>query len=196
MRGVVFRKPDGTPISSFALLSRIDKQARATCPHCGQSWDVFASPDQMAILGLVNTRRTAVPGGYDDHDFDNRSNRRIPMNAPLRLSRYRLERLEVQWEAAKTTGVAGRFSRPPAEIALKIEQSLKTSLAMTTESGQALEQTVNAEIPPGRRLIVRVHWKQIWEEGDLKVRLPDGTVAEVPYRAAVEKIPSIQYLEG
>jgi len=40
-----YSKPDGTPIPAWRIaclgIYLIDKLARATCPHCGQSWFVF-----------------------------------------------------------------------------------------------------------------------------------------------------------
>jgi hypothetical protein len=197
MTRVVIRKPDGTPYPLLTLYSQMDKQASATCPHCSQSWDVFASSDtgQIEILGLVNTRRTAAPLGFDDHVRDNRSSG-IPMSAPFKVSHRWVRKLEVQWEAAKTVSTAGRFSSSGAGVERKVEQSLKATLWKSEESEQLAEDTVDAPVPPHRRLTVRVHWKEIWQEGDLRVRLPDRTVAEIPYRAAVGLVPDIENIEG
>ncbi len=194
---VRFSKPDGTPYPLFTRYPRMDRQARATCPHCGQSWNVFASADtgEIAILGLVNTRRTAAPLGFDDHVRDNRSSG-IPMSAPFKVSHRWVRKLEVQWEAAKTVSTASRFSSSGAGVERKVEQSLKASLWKSEESEQLAEDTVDAPVPPHRRLTVRVHWKEIWQEGDLRVQLPDGTVAEIPYRAAVGLVPDIENIEG
>ena len=118
------------------------------------------------------------------------------MSAPFKVSHRWVRKLEVQWEAAKTVSTARRFSSSGAEVERKVEQSLKASLWKSEESEQLAEDNVDAPVPPHRRLTVRVHWKEIWQEGDLRVRLPDGTVTEIPYRAAVGLVPDIENIEG
>jgi hypothetical protein len=79
----------------------------------------------------------------------------------------------------------------------KVEQSLKTTLMISTESERLIENTLEIMVPPRLRLTVLLHWKQAWEEGEVEVQLPDGTLAEIPYRAAIE-IPRFdqQNIEG
>jgi len=82
------------------------------------------------------------------------------------------------------------------EIERAIEQSLRSSLSLSAEIEQILEQTLEVMVPPGARLTVRLHRKQIWQEGDARVRLADGTVAEIPYRVAVEVMFDQENIEG
>ena len=166
-----------------------------TCDKCHGMWPVFKGTDQIEILGLANTRRTADWVGDDDYVQDNRSSG-IPMSTAIKISRRWLQRLEVQWGATKTTSTAGKFSFSGAGIEQKVEQSLKTSLSMSEESERLLKQTVDVMVPPRRLLTVRLHWKQIWQEGDLRCRLPDGTLAEIPYRAAIEMRFDQENIEG
>lgn len=161
------------------------EDSRFTCNQCHGVWPVFSNTGQVAILGRTNIRQTVDRLGTEDHVYDNRSSG-IPMPATLKISRRWSQRLEVQWAAAKIASMAGRLSSGGAEIGRTVEQSLKTSLLMSAESEQLLEQTVDVTVPPHRRLTVLLHWKQIWQEGDLRVQLPDGTIAEIPYRATVE----------
>lgn len=155
------------------------------CTRCHGAWPVFLGADQVTILDLVNTRRTAVSLGFDDYIRDNRSSR-VPMSATIEVSRRWLQRLELRWEAAKTESTTGKFTRYGADIERKVEQSLTTSLSISEESEQLLKQTVNVMVPARRRLTVRLHWKQIWQEGDLRIQLLGRTISEIPYRAAVE----------
>lgn len=171
------------------------EDSRFTCNTCHGTWPIFSDTGQITILGLVNPRRTAASLGFDDYARDNRSSK-VPMSAAIEISRRWLQRLEVQWEAAKTTSTAGSFSRYGANIEQKVERSLRTSLAMSEESEQLLKQTINVTVPPRRRLTVRLHWKQIWQEGELRVRLPDGTISEIPYRAAVEMVFDQENIQG
>jgi hypothetical protein len=161
------------------------EDSRFVCTKCQGTWPVFLGADQITILGLVNTRRTAVSLGFDDYIRDNRSSR-VPISATIEISRRWLQRLELRWEAAETKGTTGKFVRYGADIERRVEQSLRTSLSMSEESEQLLKQTVNLTVPPGSRLTVRLHWKQVWQEGDLRVQLLDKTISEIPYRAAVE----------
>jgi hypothetical protein len=78
------------------------------------------------------------------------------------------------------------------EIERAIEQSLRSSLSLSAE----IEQILEVMVPPGARLTVRLHRKQIWQEGDARVRLADGTVAEIPYRVAVEVMFDQENIEG
>jgi hypothetical protein len=31
-----------------------------------------------------------------------------------------------------------------------------------------------------------MHWKQIWQEGEIAVQFSDGATVQIPYRAAVD----------
>jgi hypothetical protein len=66
----------------------------------------------------------------------------------------------------------------------------RSSLSLSAE----IEQILEVMVPPGARLTVRLHWKQIWQEGDVRVRLADGTA--IPYRVAVEVMFDQENIEG
>lgn len=148
---------------------------------------MFSDTGQIVILDTVNTGRTAVSLGSDDYVRDNRSSR-VPMSTTIEISRRWLQRVEVQLEASRTTSTTSRFSSSSYSTAIerKLELSLRTSLSMSEESEQLLRQTVDVTVPPHSRLTVRLHWKQIWQEGYLRARFVGGTISEIPYRAAVE----------
>jgi hypothetical protein len=169
------------------------------CNKCAGSWPVFSDMGQIVILGSMNTRRTFTPMGDVDYERNNRQSS-IPMTSTIRVSRRWLQRLEVDWEKSGTTSTAGKASLSSKyagiDIERKVEQSLKSSLSLSAETEQLTEQSLEVTVPAHRRLIVRLHWKQIWEEGDLGVRLPDGTSAQIPYRAAVDVAFDQENIEG
>jgi hypothetical protein len=68
----------------------------------------------------------------------------------------------------------------------------RSSLSLSAE----IEQILEVMVPPGARLTGRLHWKQIWQEGDVRVRLADGTAAGIPYRVAVEVMFDQENIEG
>jgi hypothetical protein len=122
------------------------------------------------------------------------------MSTSIKVARRWQQRLEVDSEATRSRSTAGKaglaVSLARLEIERAIEQSLRSSLSLAAEIEQILEQTLEVTVPPGARLTVRLHWKQIWQEGDVRVRLADGTVAEIPYRVAVEVTFDQENIEG
>jgi hypothetical protein len=196
----------GAHVNSYKVLTgsgfRVTKfreDSSFSCDKCGGNWPVFSDTGQIVILNAIDTRRTATPMGYDDYARDNRSSS-IPMNSTIKVSRRWLQRLEVDWEESRTTSTTGKVNllSQYASVGLerKVEQSLKSSLSLVTEAEQLTEQSVEVVVPAHRRLTVRLNWKQIWQEGRLEVRLPDGTSAEIAYRAAVDVTFDQENIEG
>jgi hypothetical protein len=179
-------------------LSRIPKvtayreDSSFRCDQCNESWKVFyrAEPtDDVVALGLTTTQRSSVSMGYDDSVRDNRTGTES-MIATVRVSRRWQQKVEVLWEETKTRSATARVNLSlkyaGTEVEGKIEQSLKSSLSLSSETEQVLEQTLQVTVPAHRKITIRLHWKQIWQEGQITVRFSDGTTAQIPYRAAVD----------
>jgi hypothetical protein len=160
---------------------------------------VFSDFGQIVILGQSGRQRKAVSIGFDDYTRDNSSSS-IEMTSTISISRRWLQKLEFHWEKAVTRSTSGNLhfssKNVSAQVDQKLETSLRSTLGISSEVEQRLEQTVQVIIPAGRRLTVRLHWKEIWEEGNVEARLPDGTHIDVPYRAAVDIAFDQENVEG
>jgi hypothetical protein len=162
------------------------------CGQCNGNWKVISdadNSDHVVILGLTNARRSSVSMGYDDSIRDNRTGTEN-MVATIRVSRRWLQKVEVLWEEAQIKSTTERLTLSAkyagTGIEQKIEQSLKSSLSLSSETEQVLEQTLQIPIPAHSQITVRIHWKQIWQEGQITAQFSDGTTAEIPYCAAVD----------
>jgi hypothetical protein len=195
-------------------VTHLRRDSAFQCGQCDGRWPVFADAEQgtaeavsmadpgsgqVVILGQVEARRTVTSLGDTDYVKDNRSSS-IPMPAAIKISRRWQQRIEVDSANTQSRSTAGRaglaISLAGLEVERTIERSLRDSLSLSAETEQIVEQTLEVTVPPGARLTVRLHWKQIWQEGDVRVRLADGTVAEIPYRAAVEVTFDQENIEG
>lgn len=160
---------------------------------------MFSDVGQIVILGQSGRQRKAVSIGFDDYTRDNSSSS-IEMTSTIRISRRWLQKLEFHWEKAVTRSTTGSIHLSSkyvgSQVEQKLEKSLRSTLGISSEVEQLLEQTVEVVIPAGRRLTVRLHWKEIWQEGNIEARLPDGTHIDVPYRAAVDIAFDQENIEG
>jgi hypothetical protein len=181
----------------FATAFREDSAFK--CERCGGVWPVFTGVGQITVMGQAETRRSATPLGDDDYTRDNRQSG-IPMTSTIKVSRRWTQKVELRWEESSTKSTVGRVNLSSkyagSQLERKIEQSLRSALSLSSETEQLLEQSVEVTIPARRRLTVRLHWKQIWQEGTIEVQLPDATQLNLPYRAAVDITFDQDNIEG
>jgi hypothetical protein len=178
---------------------RLRTDSLLKCNKCGGTWPVFSDASSVAIVSSVNTRRIATPIGFDDYVRDNLGSS-IPMTSTIKISRRWLQRLEIDWERTTTMGNAVKAGLPAkyggVGIESKIEQSLKSALSLSTETEQLMEQGIEVVVPAHSRVIVRLNWKQIWQEGEMEIRLPDEALAKIPYRVSVDIAFDQENIEG
>ena len=179
----VFRMPKATTFREDSSFS---------CSQCNGNWKVFYrnnGANHVVILGLTNARRSSVSMGSDNYIRDNRLGTES-MIATVKVSRRWLQKVEILWEEAKANSTTGRLKLSSkyagTEVEQQIQRSLKSSLSLSSETEQALEQTLQIPIPAHSQVTIRLKWKQIWQEGQINAELSDGTSAQIPYRAAVD----------
>jgi hypothetical protein len=178
----------------FPKVTAFREDSSFRCDKCKGNWAVFyrtaqVVPGQLAVLGVTADRRSSVSMGYDDSIRDNRTGTES-MIATVKVSRRWLQKVEIHWEEAKTKSTTGRanvsFKYAGTDVEREVSQSLASSLSLSSETEQVLEQTLQVTVPAHNRVTIRLNWKQIWQEGQITVQFPDGTTAQIPYRAAVD----------
>jgi hypothetical protein len=185
----VLLSPNGRAVLSLPKITEFREDSSFKCAQCNGEWTVFIHDTSVVVIGLTNIRRTAVSMGHDDSVRDNRTGTET-MIATIKVTRRWLQKVEISWEEAKATSTTERiqlsFKYAGTEVEHRIEQSLKSNLSLSSETEQVLEQTLQVPIPARSRLTIRMHWKQIWQEGEIAVQFSDGATVQIPYRAAVD----------
>jgi hypothetical protein len=161
------------------------------CLKCNKEWTVFVhgSNNKVEAVDVTYARRTPVALGYDDYIRDNHTGTETMM-ASITVFRSSSQKFEISWEEARTIGTTkdvrlmSRYAG--SEVQRKVEDELKSHLSGSSETRQGVEQILQVPIPAYSRLNIRLHWKQIWQEGQIVVQFADGTTVQIPYRSPVD----------
>ena len=70
-------------------------------------------------------------------------------------------------------------------VKAKIEQEVKNYYSIKGEQSQSYSQKTDYEVPPYRKLKIKIKWKRHWQHGVIRVFLADNSRIEIPYKVIV-----------
>lgn len=181
-------KPDGTRHPIVLWWSQYDKQARATCPRCHQSWNILASaqtPAALAVDQIVETARTEEPIGTELRKIDNSSTSTSSVRR-LRATRRWAQKCDIQIERASTT--TGGFKLRLGylmQYESAIEAAVKRNYAIGSEEEQTFEEEIELTVPPRTMVELRLRWKRLWQEGYVILTDHRARTVNIPFRTVV-----------
>jgi hypothetical protein len=171
------------------------------CDVCDDRWPVFIQRE-LKILDYRVTGLIETPIGTEERRLDwTRS--KTDSTRTLTFTREWVDCVEVGWEQltsrdqSRSAGVKG--SHRPLEINVGIQQriteSLKETHSVKLQTKVATTQAVEYKLPAGKITVIRIFWKQVWEEHECRVRLPgNDEIVPIPYRVAT-KVASDEAVE-
>jgi hypothetical protein len=181
-------KPDGTRHPTVLLWFQYDKQARATCPRCHQSWNVLATaqtPDAVAVDQIVETARTEELIGDELRNIDNSSTSTSSLRR-LRATRRWAQKCDIQIErvSATTNGLTFRLG-DLGQYESTIKAAVKRNYAIGTEDEQTFEEEIELTVPPHTMVQLRLRWKRLWQEGYVVLIDQDARTVNIPFRTVI-----------
>lgn len=178
-------------IPRFRLDSMIE------CSACGERWPVFyRRPVDVQIIREVSRRRFMTDLGTVEQTVDN-SQGLVENKQTLGFEREWTHRMQWSWDRASAISATATVSAKAtvhgvgvsADAQRRIEESVKSQLAFSSETKKTTRQTIDVVVPPRTVARVVLTWRQVWEEVECDVRWgADGTVVRVPYQLAIDVI--------
>jgi hypothetical protein len=141
------------------------------------------------VLACKETSQRSVPIGVTTQIYDNRASF-VGISPSLAARKTWRQKVEVDLEKLSTQ--SGKFtaglSHGPirGSFELGIQKAIKEAYTRSEEIERNYEQTLNFDVPAGVKLTVLLKWKQIWQDGLIKLALTDGQVVDVPFSIALE----------
>jgi hypothetical protein len=141
------------------------------------------------VLACQETNQRTVPIGITTHVYDNRASS-IGISPSLLARKTWRQKVEVNLEKLDTQSqkAAAGLSEGPVKASFEqaIKKSIRQAYTRSNETERTYEQTLNFNVPAGKRLTVLLKWKQIWQDGLIKLALTDRQVVNVPFSIALE----------
>jgi hypothetical protein len=136
------------------------------------------------VMEVTETRRIEESLGEDVRLIDNRASP-APVTRTLKASR--------EWTRTLTLGgshrqtVHGDVTASLLWLSAKgsIEAELQRTLSLAIGSTHLFEEEISVTVPERAAVRIVLSWKRIWQRGEARVLLPDGSVHIVPYQVVV-----------
>jgi hypothetical protein len=143
---------------------------------------IVAAPE---IVGIVETARSEQSLGSDERTIDN-SDSDTTVTRTIRATKRWTQRCDVEIEKTRVNGQS--IDLNVAELASlrgTMEETLRTSYAISAEVEQTFEEEVTLTVPPRTSLQVTMNWKRIVQEGYVRLRDSEKRMIDVPFEIAV-----------
>jgi hypothetical protein len=184
---------DGTPIKGFRNYwkqRRTAGQIRATCPRCGQSWNVIASAEPSvpvsSVQQIVETVRTEELIGDELRKIDNSATSTSSLRR-LRATRRWAKKYDVQIERASTTTEGFELAlHDLAGYKTTVEAAIRRNYSIGAEEEQIFEEEIEITVPSHTMVQLRLRWKRLWQEGYVVLKEERGGQAvSIPFRTVI-----------
>jgi hypothetical protein len=179
------------------------------CKYCGKSWSVLKleAPRSTALqgIGLIKrapqpvtvdlsnsrivrireTTRKEEPAGEESYDFG-QSGTTASAVETIGLSHTTEWAVTIDTARARTTGGNAELRLVGvASVRGNIDATLTKKYSATWRQSISRQQSTAVTIPAGKRVRVTVRWKRIWQEGEVDLRTPTGTIVTLPFRVTI-----------
>ncbi|WP_160311183.1 hypothetical protein [Streptacidiphilus anmyonensis] len=136
------------------------------------------------VLGVTETKRIEEWLGEDVRLIDNSASP-APVTRSLKASREWTRTLTLGASHSQT--VSGEVNANLLWLSAKgsIEAELQRTLTHSIGSTHLFEEEISVTVPERAAVRIVLGWKRIWQCGEARVLLPEGSVHIVPYRVVV-----------
>jgi hypothetical protein len=193
IRGAVqYRLPDGSEISAGQNMGLLPKDAVAECRSCSMRWPVFRggtaalTPAGDASVETIETERSVEPHHSDPLELDNLGGT-SPLRHTVTISQEWTQTVQLDTEKSKVENTTSGAELPGVgTFGRKAEDAVKRSYSVSEGTKRVLTREFSFEVPPRTKRVVSFNYARVWQHGVARVNEPDGSVAEVPFRVAVD----------
>jgi hypothetical protein len=160
----------------------------ARCKHCEGTWAIFAEktpalPASEPTVEIVETEQTAERFRVDTMCLDNRGGT-SPLRRSVTKSQEWTRSYEISTEESSSSGKNLTVPLSGGTLGAKAERALKSGYQLSEDKKAVVTDTFDFEVPPNTLREVSFIYKQIWQNGFLRID-EDGETREAPFRVAV-----------
>lgn len=192
IRGAVqYRDGNGDEISAGQQLGLLPKDATAECRSCGGRWPVFqggtvALPAGDASVETIETERSVEPHHSDPLELDNLAGT-SPLRHTVTITQEWSQSVQLDLESSKVENTTSGADVPGVgTFGRKAEDAVRRTYSVTQDTKKVLTREFGFEVPPGTKRVVEFNYAQVWQHGVARVSDADGSVAEIPFKVAVD----------
>ena len=193
IRGAVqYRLPDGSEISAGQSMGLLPKDAIAECRSCGRRWPVFQGGTAAlttageSAVETIETERSVEPHHSDPLELDNLGGT-SPLKHTVTITQEWTQTIELDTEKSKVENTTSGAELPGiGTFGRKAEDAVKRTYSVSEQTKKVLTREFSFEVPPGTKRVVSFNYARVWQHGIARVSGSDGSVAEVPFRVAVD----------
>lgn len=191
---LVIKDASGRHLSLLTPYWAMDKSAVATCPKCGLSWPVFgkggATPKpttgSWSVTDVTETDRYEQPIG-DDRQIVDASGSSSDITQTMTFDRHWTQTVTIGSEKSETWNVGGSLSVGDlVNLEASAETAIRTSHGLSQESAQTTSREIEVTVKAGKKMLVLLHWKKIWQAGVVEFAGPNDSKISMPYAVAVD----------
>jgi hypothetical protein len=171
--------------------------ALVECPRCHDRWFFFQQPVEIEFL---EGEQSSTIAHTEEIELDN-SRGTSPLLRTRTISEEWTHTYEVEREETNTTGLkAGLGIEHGPNLEVTAEQAIKERYSISDQKKETYSEELSFEVPPGVRRNVRVTFKEVWEQGRVRLALPstardfesdEVTKVELPFRVVVDVVMDV-----
>jgi hypothetical protein len=193
IRGAVqYSLPDGSVLSAGQTMGLLPKDAIAECRSCGRRWPVFQGGTAAlttageSAVETIETERSVEPHHSDPLELDNLGGT-SPLSHTVTITQEWTQTIELDTEQSKVENTTSGAELPGiGTFGRKAEDAVKRTYSVSEQTKKVLTREFSFEVPPGTKRVVSFNYARVWQHGIARVSGSDGSVAEVPFRVAVD----------
>ena len=193
IRGAIqYRLPDGTQLSAGQQMGLLPKDATAECRSCGERWPVFEGATAAipaageSSVETVETERSVEPHHSDPLELDNLAGT-SPLKHTVTITQEWSQSVQLDLESSKVENTTSGAELPGVgTFGRKAEDAVRRTYSVTQDTKKVLTREFSFEVPPATKRVVSFNYARVWQHGLARVTDADGSVAEIPYKVAVD----------
>ncbi|MCP4372611.1 MAG: hypothetical protein GY797_31560 [Deltaproteobacteria bacterium] len=183
---------DGTELSSFKLTVFVSYSGLKPpfsfwikCPKCHQLFPAYAEDKEAEVLEIIETNRTQEPRGSEDRIIDNSDSK----SASTRRLVFKEEWTQVvSFEKEKAVSAAQKVGVNVDKILMasaSVGTELREKYSISTQKKKTYEEEISIPVPKNAKVKLTLHWKNIWQNGKIRMRTQENIEVLVPFRVLV-----------
>jgi hypothetical protein len=165
----------------------------AECRSCGRRWPVFKGANAAMIEGAreesvetIETERSVEPHHTDPLELDNLVGT-SPHNHTVTITQEWTQSVELDTEQAKVENTTSGAELPGVgTFGRKAESAVKSTYSVSEGTTKCSHGSSALRCRPGQSEWSPSPTRGVWQHGLARVANPDGAVAEIPFKVAVD----------
>lgn len=138
---------------------------------------------EFRVLKIRETGTTYESDGNEIRMIDN-SKGNGTVRRKLMVSREWKKTISYSETESTRAGIRGEISAYFATLKLSLDKTLESKYNISKEETRLFSEEIDIEIMPHSKIVLKIDWKRIWQNGIIEVSNRSGEVEELPYKVS------------